>query len=59
MPLASAVTITSNAGHFFSSSAAQATVSSTSLNMMKAAMSMCSFTAQMGSSRVRPATCSV
>ena len=56
IPLASAVTMRSNSGALASRSLAQATVSSTSPNMMKAAKDRCSFTLQMGSWRVRPAT---
>ena len=48
MPLASAVRITSKSGHFSSRALAQAMVSSTSLNMMNAAMSRWSLILQMG-----------
>ena len=55
IPLASAVSSTSNAGAFFSSASAAATVSGTSPKITNAAMSSLSLMGQSGSSRVSPA----
>ena len=51
----SAVMITSWAGHFSSRPLAAHSVTSTSLNITKPAISMCSSIGQMGSSRSHPA----